>query len=187
MSVCLRFGREAQPTLLAAGKRGPVSSVKNFGKPWRIDAFLQRLRKQHGEKWKEYDASDMAAREKLFEVSTNEVAYGNTLDSHQDTGESLFFWVRRNIVNCVVGDLLFDTNESDGKVEAALSIFKEDGIGDARGASSEHSDLKLTVRKVLAFSLVIDLIGAGISFRQANHILSSIAVRTGLAKPKKVR
>jgi hypothetical protein len=67
-------------------------------------------------------------RKKFFEVSTNEVAYGNTLDAHLDEGESLFFWVRRNIVNCVVGDLLFDPNESDEKVEAALSIFKRMGL-----------------------------------------------------------
>jgi hypothetical protein len=146
---CLRFGHEAQPKLLAAGKRGQVSSVKHFGKPWRTDAFLQHLRKQHGEKWKEYDSSDMAAREKFFELSTNEVAYGNSLDAHLDAGESLFFWLRRNIVNRVVSDLLFDPNESDEKVKAALRIFKEDGVGETRGAISEYSELKVTVTKVL--------------------------------------
>jgi hypothetical protein len=65
---CMRFGRESQPKLLAAVKRGTVSSVKHFGKPWRTDAFSQHLRKQHGEKWKEYESSDIAAREKFFEV-----------------------------------------------------------------------------------------------------------------------
>jgi hypothetical protein len=56
------------------------------------------------------------------------VAYGNTLEDHLDAGESLFFWVRRNIMNCVVGDLLFDLNESDENVEAELSIFKRMGL-----------------------------------------------------------
>jgi hypothetical protein len=110
---CRRFGREAQPELLAAGKRGPVSSVKHFGKPWRTDAFLQHLRKRHGERWKEYDASDVGARDKFFVLSPDDVAYVNTLDAHLDTGESLFFWVRRNIVNRVIGDLLFDPTETD--------------------------------------------------------------------------
>jgi hypothetical protein len=167
---CLRFGREAQPKLLEAEKRWPTSSVKHFGKPWKTDALLQHLRKQHGEKWKAYDSSYMAAREKFFEVSTNEVAYWNTLDAHLDAGESLFFWVRRNIVNRVVGDLLFDPNESDEKFQAVLSLFKEYGVGEARGASSEHSELKVTVTKVLEFSLIVDYIGAGLSFRQASHI-----------------
>jgi hypothetical protein len=102
--------------------------VKHFGKPWRTDAFLQHLRKQHGEKWKEYESSDMAAREKFYEVSTKAVAYGNTLDAHLDEGESLLFWVRRTIVNRVVGEMLFDPNESDEMVEAALSIFKRMGL-----------------------------------------------------------
>jgi hypothetical protein len=177
---CLRFGREAQPKLLEAEKRLPVSSVKHFGKPWRTDALLQHLRKQHGEKWKEYDSSYMAAMEKFFEVSTNEVASWNTLGARLDAGESLFFWVRRNIVNRVVGDLLFNPTESDEKVEAVLSIFKEDGVREARGASSANSELKVTVTKVLAFSLVVDYIGAGLPFRQASHILSSTADRTGL-------
>jgi hypothetical protein len=129
----------------------------------------------------------MPAREKFFEVSTDDVAYGNTLEAHLDTGESLFLWVRRNNVNRVVGDLLFDPTESDEKVEAALSMFKEDGVGEARGVSSEHSELKVTVRKVPAFSIVIDYIGAGLSFRQASHILSSTADRTELAEMKGVR
>jgi hypothetical protein len=128
---CLRYGREAQPELLAASKRRPISSVKQFGKPWRTDAFLQPLRKQHGEKWKEYDNSDVAAREKFFELSPDAVAYVNTLDAHLDKGESPFFWLRRNIVNRVIGDLLCDQTESDEKIEVALSIFEEDGAGEA--------------------------------------------------------
>jgi hypothetical protein len=116
----LRFGREAQPELLAAGKRGPVSSMKHFGKPWRSDAFLQRFRRQHGEKWKEYNASDVATREKFFARSPDDVAFANTLDAHLDACEIIFFRVRRNIVCSVIDDLIFDPNESDEKVGAAL-------------------------------------------------------------------
>jgi hypothetical protein len=144
----LRYGREAEPELLAAGKRGPISSVKLFGKPWRTDAILQHLRKQHGEKWKEYDASDEAAREKFFELSPNDVAYVNNLDAHLDKGESQCSWVRRNIVNRVIGDLLFDPTGSDEKVEAAFSIFKGYGAGEVRLGRYERSNRKVTVRKV---------------------------------------
>jgi hypothetical protein len=65
----------------------------------------------------------VVTREMFFELSTDDVACVITLDAHLDTGESLFFWVRRIIVNRVIGDLLFDSTESDRKVEAALSIF----------------------------------------------------------------
>jgi hypothetical protein len=45
----------------------------------------------------------------------------------------------------------------------------------------------VALRKVLAFSLVIDYVGAGLSFRQASHILCSTADRTGLGKLKGMR
>jgi hypothetical protein len=103
-------------------------------------------------------------------LTPDDVAYVNTLDAHLDKGESLLFWVRRNIVNRVIGNLLFDPTESDEKVEAALSIFEEDGAGEATVGRSERSKLKVTVRKVLAFSLVIEYVGANLSFRQTSHI-----------------
>jgi hypothetical protein len=156
--------------------------VKHFERPWRTDAFLQHLKKQHGERWKKYDASDVGAREKFFELSLDDVAYVNTLDAHRDTGESLFFWVRRNIVNRMIGDLLFDPTEPEETVEVALNIFRDDAMGEAWGASAGQSELKVTVRKVLAFSLVIDYVGADLSFRQSSHVLSSTAERTGLVK-----
>jgi hypothetical protein len=128
----------------------------------------------------------VAAREKFVELSLDDVAYVNTLDARLDKCKSLFFWVKRNIVNRDIGDLLFDPTESDEKVEAALSIVEEDGAGEARIGRSEHSELKMTVRKVLAFSLVFDYVGAGLSFRQASQKLSSTA-RTGLVKLKGMR
>jgi hypothetical protein len=45
-------------------------------------------------------------------------------------------------VNRVFGSLLFDTTEFDERVEEASSIIKEHGVGEARGASSEHSEFK---------------------------------------------
>jgi hypothetical protein len=107
----------------------------------------------------------VTAKKKFFEVSPKNVPYVDTLDAHLDTGESLFFWVRRNIVNRVIGDMLFDPRDLEEKVEAAWSIFKEDGAGDFLRASPEQSELKVTVRKVLAFSLIVDYVGAGLSFR----------------------
>jgi hypothetical protein len=98
----------------------PPEAAWEARKPWRTDAIFQNLRKQHEEQWKEYDASDVAAREKFFDVFTDYVAYVNTLDAHLDRMESLFFWVRRTIVNRVIGYLQFDSTvrrEGRGGVE----------------------------------------------------------------------
>jgi hypothetical protein len=118
----------------------------------------------------------------VFELTPDDAAYVNTLDAHLYKGESLFFWGRRKIVNRVIGNLLFDPTESDEKVDGALSFFEEDGAGEARVGRFQCSELNVTVRKVLAFSLVIENVGAGQSFRQASHISSPNADHTGLDK-----
>jgi hypothetical protein len=136
---------------------------------------------------KEYDSFDVAAREKFFELTPDDAAYVNTLNAHLDKGESLFFCVRRKIVNRVIGNLLFDSTESDEKVDGALNILEEDGAGEARVGRFQRSELNVTMRKVLAFSLVIEYVGAGQSFRQASDISSSTTDRTRLDKLRGMR
>jgi hypothetical protein len=48
-------------------------------------------------------------------------------------------------------------------------------------------ELKVTVKRVMAFFLIIEYVGAGLSFRQAATFLSSTAQRTGLHKLRGIR
>jgi hypothetical protein len=177
---CFRFGREAQAQLVAAGKRRPLNSIKSFSKPWRTDAFVQHLTLRHSSKWKEFNDLTADSHESFFDVEEDGAAHANTIDAHIDFGENLFFWTRMNIVNEVTRELLFDHSEKE-KVETALSIFKKD---DEEGGDME---LKVTTKRVMAFFLIIDYVGAGLSFRQAATVLSSTAERTGLHKLRGTR
>jgi hypothetical protein len=163
---CFRFGREAQAQLVAAGKRGPLNSIKSFSKPRRTDAFVQNLTMQHSSKWKEFNDIAADSRESLFDVKEDGAAYANTID----VGENLFFWIRKNIVHEVIRELLFDHSQNE-KVETALSIFKKD---DEEGGDME---LKVTIKRVMAFFLIMDYVGAGLSFWQAATVLSSTVLR----------
>lgn len=94
----------------------------------------------------------------------------------------------------IIGDLFFHPRTCEEKIEAALSIFKEENNAQGTPSSSRvflsgygQIELKVTVRKALAFSLVVDRVATGVPFGQASQILRSIADRTGLLKLKVVR
>lgn len=200
---CLRFGREAQPKSLSHGKRAPLSLVKYFSSPRRTEDFVQHLQLQHAVKWKEYEAVNEEAKKEFFDLYGNESAHANTLHAYVDTGESLFSWVRRNILSRIIGDLLFYPSTCEEKVEAALSNFKEDSNahGIARSSlitmsSHQQMELNVPIRKALAFFVVVDHVAAetvsfanfygwGV-FQTASQILRSIANRTGLLRLKRI-
>jgi hypothetical protein len=177
--LCQRFGREA-PLNSAISKRPLVSSIKRYKAPWRTDNFRQHLRIQYTKQRSLCKASCPENKEAFLDVGEGEIAFGNTLIAHFDTVEALYFWVDRKIVSEISSELLFDPAYSGEKLEAALGVFK----GDSGGAAS--GELKVTVRKVISFCLVIDYVGSGLSFRQACYVLRATAERTVLHKLKGV-
>jgi hypothetical protein len=181
---CFHFGREPRDDASeadAAGKKSKSKNktniVKQFSPPWRTDAYTQHLKLAHKEKWAEYAYLDSAAKDAFFEGGSC-VPYANTLDAHlEDSSGAMFFWISKDIVVKVLGEMLFDPLESSENVESALSIFKTDNDG----ASGER-ERKVTIKKVMAFALVVDYVGAGLSFRQACACLKATSDRTGLKK-----
>jgi hypothetical protein len=85
-SFCFRFGREAQAQLVAAGKRGPLNSIKSFSKPWRTDAFVQHLTMQHSSKWTECNDLAEDSRESFFIVVKDGASHANMIDAHIAVG-----------------------------------------------------------------------------------------------------
>jgi hypothetical protein len=107
------------------------------------------------------------------------VHYANTLDAHlDDNSAAMFFWISKYIVTKVLGDMLFDPLQSDEIMGSTLSIFVTDYDG-PRG----DREVKVTIKKVMAFALVVDFVGAGLSFRQACACLKATSERAG---PKKI-
>jgi hypothetical protein len=86
------------------------------------------------------------------------VPYANTIDAHlDDSSRAMFFWISEDIVVTVLGEMLFDPFESKQNVESALSIFVADYDGPIGDGES-----KLVRKKVMAFELVVDYVGAGL-------------------------
>jgi hypothetical protein len=132
--------------------------VKTFSKPWRTDAFEQNLKLQHASKWREYGVASHAEQDTFFDVSVDEDAHMNSLDALVNVG-ALLFCVREKIVLNVIRELFFDPDKGE-RVEAALSIFKEDAKEQPAAVEKENSPVcverKITVKKVMVFNLTID-------------------------------
>jgi hypothetical protein len=159
-------------------KKGTYSiSVKHFSPPWRTDPFTQHLKLAHKEKRAEYAEFRAAAKDAFFDGGSC-MPYASTLDAHRDNrSEDIFFWISKEIVVRMLGDMLFNPLESNEKVESALSIFETDDEG-PRG----NGERKVTIKKFMAFALVVDYVSSGLSFRQACAFLKSKSERTGLKK-----
>jgi hypothetical protein len=113
------------------------------------------------------------------------VPYVNTMDAHVEVdGETFYFWVSEKIVTNVIGEMLFDPNESDEKIENVLSFFERCDDGHHTESSVER---KVTIKKVSAFRLVVEYVGAGLTFRQACHVLQATAAEAKISKLRGIR
>jgi hypothetical protein len=123
-----------------------------------------------------YTELEAAANDTFFDGGSS-VPYANTLDALDDSSRAMFFWISEDIVVKVLGEILFDPLESKKHVESALSIF----VADYDGPIGDK-ERKLVVKKVVAFELVVDYVGAGLSFRQACACLKATSERAGLKR-----
>jgi hypothetical protein len=79
----------------------------------------------------------------------------NQMTSHLYAGDSLSFWVNKEIVEHNIGGSFFDSSDSEESVCEALSIFKEvDGENNSDGA------YKVTIKKKTAFWLTNKYVSA---------------------------
>jgi hypothetical protein len=102
------------------------------------------------------------------------------LEAHVDVGcAAKYFWVNENIVSNLIGGILFDPMESDEMVENALSIFERADDGMRSECSVER---KVTIKKVVAFRLVVEYVEAGLSFRQPCNVLRATTTETNLGR-----
>jgi hypothetical protein len=77
------------------------------------------------------------------------------MTSHLYAGDSLSFWVNKEIVEHNIGGSFFDSSDSEESVCEALSIFKEvDGENNSDGA------YKVTIKKKTAFWLTNKYVSA---------------------------
>ncbi|KAI9923266.1 hypothetical protein PsorP6_002731 [Peronosclerospora sorghi] len=85
--------------------------------------YVQHLIHQYPEKWKEYQSFRSAEEKKQFFQSVA-VPFVNKLESHFESEGGIRFLVNKYIVEVIIGDFLFHSDDIDGLPHArSLSLF----------------------------------------------------------------
>lgn len=160
---CLKFGREAKP----GAKRKRTAHVQVFTVPFRTDTYTRHHISAHPVKWAEFQQLAAAEKATFFDGA---VDYANTLLAHLDSEGPLILSFNRDIVEDLIGDLLYDVDDEDvhSSRSRALSIFKEHEDAAATDNEEVYSVKILSVRR---FKMVLGFVAKGASFRSASRFV----------------
>jgi len=167
---CVYVGRERKPGETRI--RQATSNSKDFRPPFRVELFRKHHEGQHSSIWQRYQATSDQDKSTFFDDYT---AYANTLFAKfQPTQTPFTYDIDAPIVDTIIGDMFFHPDDHAGTSHAnALRLFKR---------NDDTNGYKVTRDNSLQFGLIIDLIAAGLSFRQVESVLNAFKARTGLAK-----
>eukprot|EP00171_Calliarthron_tuberculosum_P002636 IDg2636t1 len=170
---CEKLGREADDH--TGRKRKRTMNVKTFKRPFRSDNIKAHLTGQHSKAYIEYSALSDEEKKVYF----NRVNFNNTLAAHFDGEQSLTFTINRDIVDVIIGDMMFnpDDEESAPTRERALQIFKlfpdANGDGDDGEQDLNREAYKVEIKSSRLFHLVVGFVACGTSFRMATRLVST--------------
>jgi hypothetical protein len=163
---CVHFGREEK----VGAKRKATTNVHYFRCPFRVDVFKSHMLSQHSVNWERYASLPKKEKARFFEESSP-VVHRNTLRSHfAEVQVPAHYFVNRNIVDVIIGEMLFDPDDSTISRERALSMFEKDS-----------DRYRIVVKNPIQFRLIIGFISGGASFRMACRFLLLTKEETGLA------
>lgn len=177
---CEYVGREAVTVgpLPTGGsrKRARTVTVKYYRAPFRVDNMRAHAESQHKEKWLEYKVLCDADKKIFFDGVT---PISNTLRAHFDGENHIRFDVERDIVQVLVGDLLFDPEAEGAAVEkeAALRFFTvlEDSESESDDEDEdEEKDYTVFIKSSRLFHLIVRFVARGASFRMAEGLASDV-------------
>jgi hypothetical protein len=120
------------------------------------------VEKQHPEAFAEYDVLCNEKKKSYFE---QRVSRNNTLHAHFDGENAYVFSVSKDIVDVIIGDMLFDPDDdaSTSTREKALSVF-------VVHQDPNRKDYQVKIRSARCFDLVVGFVAAGVSFRMASRL-----------------
>ncbi len=128
---------------------------------------------QHPQAFDEYSNLANDDKKKYFDRAN----FNNTLAAHFDGEKSLVFIINRDIVDVIIGDMLFnpDDEESAPTRERALNIFKIFADADMDNDDGEQ-DLnrdayKVEIKSSRLFNLIVGFIACGASFRMSSRLV----------------
>jgi len=185
---CMYLGRDnVEKGPLAGGgsrKRARTRTVKYFRAPFRTDNMRAHNESQHSEKWEEYTSLGEDERKVFFDGVT---PVRNSLRAHFEGEVSLRFEIKRDIVQVLIEDLLFDPEADDAVAEraTALRFFTVLDSSDSESGSEddtdEEKDYTIVIRSTRLFHLIIKFVSRGASFRMAEGLASDVKEVTDMS------
>jgi hypothetical protein len=143
-----------------------------------VQQYKQHLIRQHPEAWKEYTA--LSPEDKKTRFHDDHVKVANTLAMHMDGENPYVFLIYRDIVDVVIGDLLFNPDDDEEELtrERALAFFK---LSSDAGDDAESQDAySVIVKSSRLFRLAIKFVSCGSTFRMASQLFHQVRAETGL-------
>jgi len=167
---CIYVGREYKPDETRI--RQPTINSKDFKPPFRVELFRKHHEGQHSSIWQQYQSTSGEDKDTFFDDYTS---YANTLFAKIQHAQTPFtFDIDAPIVDTIIGDMFFHPDDHASTSRAnALRLFKR---------NEDTNGYKVTRDNSLQFGLIVDLIAAGLSFRQVESVLNAFKARTGLGK-----
>ena len=90
------------------------------------------------------------------------------------------FLINTEIVNTIIGDMLWDPEVVGGETHANMLRPFQD-FADATEELEEGEKVEIVIKNVVQFSLAIGYLKASCSFRQASRVMTTTKETTGLA------
>ena len=170
---CIYVGREPKPHDHERVRQSTINS-KDFKPPFRTELFRKHHEKQHLSIWRQYQSASEQDKSTFFDDYT---VYENTLFAKFQPAQTPFtFDIDAPIIDIIIGDMFFHPDDHGGTSHSnALRLFQQNDNTDG---------YKVTRNNSLQFGLIIDLIAAGLSFRQVESVLN--AFKAALVSPKLV-
>jgi hypothetical protein len=167
---CIYLNREDKPG--ATRVRQPTVNAKDWNGEFRVEKFRNHHKGQHPAAWRRYQAASNTEKSTFFDACT---PYANTLFAKFEPAQTPFtFHVDAPIVDTIIGNMFFHPDDHGSTSHAnALKLFK---------CNSNTGGYEITQGNSLQFSLIVDLVAAGLSFRQVESVLNAFKARTGLGK-----
>ncbi|KAI9911291.1 hypothetical protein PsorP6_009055 [Peronosclerospora sorghi] len=171
--LLLEFGREAKPR----AKLKLKSHSQSFTAPFRVDVYNRHHENAHPERWAEFQQLSTDEKSNYFE---NAINHASTLLAHFDSHGSLTLTFNRDIVDKVIGDLLFDVDDESIHFthERALFVFKlhEEALPE------DNADVySVKIESVLRFKMISGFVSKVASFRSASKFVDVAREVTNLS------
>lgn len=196
---CLYEGREVVVTGPGSDrKRKSRVDIQYFYKPFTPYKYKSHHEGQHAESWEYYQT---LSNEDKIDFFSGKKKLVNTLHHHLDTASDLLtFKIKPSIVDVIIGDLFFrddevldnteELNDDDVVELGATGAVAKRAATKAREKANalklfvmnpETNMYESQIKNAVRYELLLDLVGSGMSFRQASEAICHFKKRTSAA------